>query len=1150
MDYAKLTKTFTALLLLLMTGIINLHAQSDPLHYRHGADNLANIVENFGRTFKVQLAYTNDELAAVKVPAANYEAASVGDLLNKVLEPGGFTATASGTNWVIKKSEAPKKITVTTMVLQGTVREGMTPVAGASIIIKQSGKSSIVIADENGRYKKTLPLMDGSVEISAVGYQPVTRKFSAASQHPLNIELVKDDQQMQNVVVTALNIKRDAKSLGYATTTIQNEQLTDAVSSNWTDALSGKVAGLNLVRSNSGPTGSNKIILRGENNLTGDNEALIVVDGVIINTGSGRRTAVGGETAYGTGSDNMPADYGGSLNDLNPEDIESVTVLKGPGAAALYGLRAANGAVIITTKSGGNKGKKLGINFNSNVSIEQPNRWPDMQFEYGMGLDGQSDYEYGKSANSASSSAYGPRFDGQMFNQLDPATQTRATEPTEWKGYKNKLFKYFNTGNTVTNSVSVDGGTEKTSARFSLTNVQNKWIIPNTGYKRNTVALSVNSKVSDKLQIASKINYTNKWSDNLPGAGYGNQSIMYWFIFWQPNADLDWLKNYWRVGQENRGIFYPYSSFPENPYAVAYEFINASNRHVITGNVSATYSFTKELSLQVRTSLDLSNEQRSQRRPYDAGSKFPKGSFRTQSLFNQESTTDFLLKYAKKVNPDFDFSVTFGGSALRNNYNKDEVRADSLTYPGVYTMPNAAGPLVTIPYRSKYAINSFYGMITAGYKEFLFADITGRQDWASPLATPVRTDNVGFFYPSANLSFIASEVFKLPAQINYAKVRFSASGVGSSSTIPYLTADNNYATAGSLWSGGLTIPSTLNNPNLKPLRTITYETGITAKLFKNRMGIDVAIYSGFTKDQILQRIIDRSSGYARQVINFGKVSNQGIEVALNGTPVITRSGFKWNTNIVFSSNRNTIKELPDSSVVLQTGPVGGGQIVAKEGGRMGDLYGKGYVRSPEGQIVYDANTGFALLSPEVVYLGNTSPKWRLGIGNDFSYKNFRLSALFDVQYGAVAHSLMHYKMAEQGKLKKTLPGRYSGIIGNGVIQGPDGKYRQNDVIATDIDEYYRSHWGIDNAEGSTFRTDYIKFREARLDYSLGPKMIKKLGLSRATFGVYGRNLFIWSPWPMFDPEFGTLQGSDIVQGFEIGQFPSTRTIGCNLVIGL
>lgn len=280
------------------------------------------------------------------------------------------------------------------------------------------------------------------------------------------------------------------------------------------------------------------------------------------------------------------------------------------------------------------------------------------------------------------------------------------------------------------------------------------------------------------------------------------------------------------------------------------------------------------------------------------------------------------------------------------------------------------------------------------------------------------------------------------------------------------------------------------------------------------------------------------------------MSNKGLELAINATPVSVKDGFRWNSNIVFSSNQNRIEHLADSSVVLRTGPVGGGQIVAKVGGSMGDLYGRGYQRAPDGQVIYDAQTGVALLTEDVKYLGNVIAKFKLGFSNDFQYKQFNLHLLFDAQSGGVAHSLMHYKLAEQGKTTNTLPGRYNGIIGNGVVQTADGKFRQNDVIATDIDEYYRSHFGQDNAEGSTFRTDFIKFREARLDYTLNPKFAKRIGMQRATVGVYGRNLHIWSKWPMFDPEFGTLNGTDILQGFEIGQFPSTRTFGFNLVIGI
>jgi TonB-linked SusC/RagA family outer membrane protein len=1087
--------------------------------------------------------YSGDEVNANKPVTLHLQHASPAEILNTALQHTGYESVRNGNTFVVMRKQEE-------LVVRGRVTdEKGEPLPGVNVRPKSGGKGTITNGDGNYTVTVSGPSV---IVFSFLGYTKHEATITETGR--LDIRLKTDSKALNEVVITtALGIKREEKELGYAATVIKGDQLTNAVSSNWTDALSGKVAGLNLIRSNAGPTGSNKIILRGENNLSGDNEALIVVDGVVINQSSGRRSAVNGEVSYGVGSDNMPADYGSGLNDINPEDIESVTVLKGPGASALYGQRGANGALIITTKSGASRRKGLGVTLNSNASWEQVNRWPDLQYEYGQGLDGAAYYSYGASADGAStsgtSSSYGPRFEGQKFYQYDPVTQAQGKERTPWVAYPNQLQKFFNTGETHTNTISVDGGTDKTTARFSFTNVGNKWIIPNTGYKRNTVSMSVNSKVNDKLQISSKVNYTNKWSDNLPGSGYGNQSLMYWYIFWQPNANLDWLRNYWATGQEGRVIKYPFSSFPENPYAVAYEFLNKTNRHGITGNIQATYNFTKELSLMVRTSVDFAYEQREQDRPYDAGAKLPKGSYRTQNMFAMEASSDFLLKYSSKIGSNFTYSVTAGGSALRNTYNKDETRADSLTFPGIYSMANAAGPLVTIPERSRYAINSLYGLLAFGYREYLFMDLTARQDYASTLATPVRTTNAGFFYPSVNFSFIASEVLHLPRAVNFAKLRLSAASVGSGSTVAYQTA-YIYESAGSLYNGGLKNPSLLANPDLRPLRTVSYEAGANIQLFDNRAGLDVAIYKGSTRDQHLRRIVDRASGNTAVLINAGEVTNSGLEVALNGTPVKTKGGFRWNTNIVFASNKNKIVRLLDSSLVLQTGPVGGGQIVAQVGGSMGDLYGRGYQRAPDGQVIYDGITGVALLTEGVKYLGNTIPKWKLGFTNDFQYKQFNLHLLFDAQYGGVAHSLMHYKLAEQGKTKETLPGRYSGMIGNGVVADGNGKFRKNDVIATDIDEYYRSHYGVDNAEGSTFRTDFIKFREARLDYTLNPRLTKRIGLQRATFGVYGRNLYIWSPWPMFDPEFGTLQGTDIVRGFEIGQFPSTRSFGFNLVIGI
>ena len=1040
--------------------------------------------------------------------------------------------------------------------ITGTVTSLSSSEALSGVSVQVLGTSRGTLTNEAGQYS-ILATTGETLQFTTVGFN--TSELKVGTANVLNVQMATGNQELEGVVVTtALGIKREAKSLGYSQTTLENKDITDAISGNWTDALSGKVAGLNMIRSGAGPTGSNKIILRGENNLTGDNEALIVVDGVVISSGSARRSANASDAVYGTGSDNMPADYGSGMNDINPEDIESVTVLKGPGAAALYGQRGANGAIIITTKSSKRKKKGWNVTLNSNYSQEMVNRWPDMQFEYGQGTGGANYYSFGAgvdgASTSATSSAYGPKFDGQMYYQYDPVNQRRDTVRTPWIAYPNKIRNYFEKGHTFNNTLTLDGNIGRTYTRFSYTNVHNTWIMPNTGYKRNSLALSLNTNVTDKFQVSTKINYNNKQSDNLPGAGYGNQSIMYWFIFWQPNADLDWLKNYWAVrtadGQPlepGYRIMYPYSSFPENPYAVAYEFLNQSNRNTVTGNIQGTYNFSKNLSLMVRTALDWSKDDRAQKRPYDAGSKFPKGSYRTQNINARETTTDFLLKYNKDFGSNWKTTVSAGGSTLRNYYDKDEMRADSLRSPWAYSIDSALGKPLYIPYEpTGFAINSFYGIITAAYKNYLFFDLSGRQDWNSVLATPERSGKSGFFYPALNTSYVISDAFTMPKAINFAKLRLSLSSVGSGTTVPYRTSYGYEQVY--VFNNGYQNPTMLPNPDLKPLRTITAEVGGNIRMFQNRVGVDVAVYVGNTKNQILERIVDNASGFKTQMINAGSVRNTGFELALNLTPVKI-GAFKWNSNILFSTNKNKILSMPDTSVVLSRGKVGGGQIVAKVGGSMGDLYGNGYLRSPDGQVVYNAATGYAMLSPGVIYIGNTIPKGKVSWGNEFNYKQLRLSFLFDGQYGARAHSLMHHKMAEQGKLTATLPGRYGGMIGNGVVQNADGSYRKNDVVATDIDQYYRSHWGIDNAEGNTFSTDFIKFREARLDYTINPRITKKIGIERATLGVYGRDLFIWSDWPAFDPEFGTLEGSDIVRGFEVAQFPSTRTIGANLIIG-
>ena len=1128
---------------LLVTGIVafkaNAQLNNNQLTFNNNV-TIASIIDRLQTVYKYRVSYEAG-LNTTKVIHLPSRTLSLESLMREIEQQANLGIRNMGGNLIIRQLDV---VSVSGIAYSA---DDNLPLIGVNIT--GSNKQMLGITNADGKFN--IRVSSGtSVVFSMIGFEPQTTTFTKNTTNT-KVVLTVASNALTEVVVTALGIKRDEKALGYAVTKVKGEQLTEALSNNWTDALSGKVAGLSLIRSNGGPAGSNKIILRGESNLTGENDALIVVDGVVINHGSGRRTGSGSNAYLDSES---PVDFGSGLNDINPEDIQDITVLKGPSAAALYGQRGANGAIIITTKSGRVR-KGIGITFNSNTAIEQISRWPDYQYEYGQGAAGESYYSFGNTADGAStrstSSAWGPKFDGQSYFQYDPITHTGGTTRTPWVAYPDARKNFFETGKTFTNSITLDGGTDKTSVRFSATNVNNTWIIPNTGYGRNTVALSANQKVTDKLQISAKINYTNKTSDNLPSTGYNNQSLMYWNMFWVPNGDLNWLKDYWLPGKENIAQSYPFSSFPDNPYLITNEMLNKSNRNDVLGNIQATYSFTKEFSLMVRTALTSSYDQRSQQRPYDT-EKFRKGMFRTQNIYSQEINNDFLLSYNKKISKDFSASLSAGGSMLTNSYNRDELRADSLLYPGVYTLANKAGVLVALPYRSKYKINSFYGLATFSYKDFLYMDITGRNDWNGVLASANSTSNVSFFYPSVNLSAIVSEMFTLPKFVSYMKVRGSYASVGSGGQDPYLTSYNYLPN--STFPGGLVNPTLVTNPDLRSLRTTSAEIGADVRLFESRFGIDIALYKSNTKSQILRNGLDPASGYNEAVINAGNVENRGIEIQANGVPLKSKSGLNWNVNYTFSANSNKVVSLTDGlPLTLQTGPANRGAVVAQVGGSMGALYGLGYQRSPAGAIVYE--NGYPKLTDSTIYIGNTIPKWKMSIGNQFRYKQFSMSFLVDAQYGAVGYSLTAAILGEQGKSKNTLPGRYNGIIGDGVIKNADGTYRKNDVIAENIYTFYNAHLGRDNVEGATYSTDFIKLREARLDYNLTPKVLSKLGLQRVTIGVYGRDLFMITKWPGFDPEFGSLtlnaQGTPtIARGFELGQFPSTRTFGFNLTVGL
>jgi len=1150
--FHQYTSKFIMLLIMFMIQLQTVNAQTDKkILFEANGITLKKAFEEIEKASGNSVSYNNTQLNDQKKVYVARGQRSVNEVMNILLKnmPFEYKINSSGNILIVAKN-------ISSGFINGkVVDEHNESIPAATVKVLELNK--VTQTNNDGVFNINVPEGVYTIEASYLAYEKnkvQNVRVSYGTTTKLNIALKPSDNSLDEVVVTALGIKREEKSLGYSVTKVDSTQLTDAISSNWTDALSGKVAGLNLVR-NGGPAGSNKIILRGENNLTGDNEALIVIDGVVASSSS-RRTAATGGGVYGTSGDIMPADFGSGLNDLNPDDIEAVTVLKGPAASALYGQRGANGAIIVTTKSANKNKKTLGISFTSNSSWEEVNRNIKRQNQYGQGQYGVSYFSYGASVDgtstNATSATWGAPFsNGGMYYQYDPATQTRGVNRTPWVAYKDPIESFFQTGFQSSNSVSLDGTYKKVAMRFSASHGNNEWIVPNTGLERTTVAYNASTNITKKLSINIKAQYSNRNSDNLPATGYGNQSLMYWFMFAQPNVNTDWYQDYWVRGSELKKLINITTSNPESPYAISYEYLNGQRRNGWLGNISANYQFDKNFSLMVRASGDLNNDVRDTRRPWDAsGGKFIQGSYRKTDVRSYEINADFMLKYNTNIGRDLNLSATVGGSQMRNEYGKIETRADGLVIPGVYSLDNNLSPLIYVPDTARYRINSLYSTMSLAFKNYLYLDLTARQDWNSTLATVLRTDNVGFFYPSASLAFIASDYWKLPKAISFAKFRGSIAQVGSGSTTPYLTAYNYAIAANGIYTdNAMTNPSVLPNPNLKPLITTTIELGLDLKLFKNRLNFDLAVYSGNTKNQILNRIVDRSTGYNVGVFNVGRVDNKGIELALNAIPYQTKN-FKWTVNGTFTANRNKIKELADSSVVLRTGNLGSGQIVAKVGGSMGDLYGLGFLRSPDGQIVFDATTGNAKTSTELVYLGNTTPKFRFSFGTGVSYKELSLNVLFDAQLGAVAHSLTFSRMAALGKLDITLPGRYNGVIGDGVVMNPNGTYRKNDVIATDFESYYTSLYGSDQAEGSVFRTDYLKFREANFTYNFNKSFLKRIGFSKLSIGAYGRDLFIWSPWPAFDPEFGTLSGTDIIQGFEVGQLPSTRNYGLRLVVGI
>jgi len=1034
------------------------------------------------------------------------------------------------------------------MVLSGTVKDVQgSPMPGVAVLIK--GTTLGVVTQNDGTYSLSMGQADKDAVLvfSFLGFKTQELKWNGKTV--IDVTLEEERQELEGVVVTALGIKREEKGLGYSTQTVTEKMMSDATPTNWASALVGKVAGANILSTSSGPISSARITLRGDASLNIDgNNALIVLDGVPLNS----QMTGDGSNSYGAGGGgDVPVDYGNGIADINPDDIASIQVLKGATAAALYGSRAANGVMLVTTKSGVNKKKKyLGVTFNSNSSFDRVLHWPEFQEEYGQGdlktnASGKLYYSYGDSEDGAASGnvalSFGPKLDGSLYYQYDPETQQMGTVRTPWVK-RNHRKAFWQTGYTLVNTIAIDGSSEKSAVRLSLTYTKNEWIMPNTGFNRIAVSGSFQNQVTDKLRVSAKVNYVKRQSDNLPATGYNNSSIPYFMILTNPSVDVRWYQQRWVKGKEGREILRPFSPWLDNPYVIAYECLNPMEKHGVVATGSIIYEFSPKWELMIRSGIDLSFDTREMIRPYGL-KNFPKGYYQQQDVFSYENNTDVLLTYRNQLSNSFNLSVSVGANRMDNKYKMQQAYVKDLITPGVYKLSNGvAAPITTFTERNK-RVNSVYGTATLSYANKIFLDVTGRNDWSSTLPS----GNNSFFYPSVSTSFILSDLLRLPEQISFAKLRASWAQVGND-TDPYKTA-KYYNT--SAFPGSASVSPTLYNARFKPEISNSIEVGLDWRMFKQRFGLDLAFYNNITRNQILDVPMDQTTGYTKATMNSGKVRNRGIELQLDGTPVKTKN-FTWNSTFTWAKNYNKVLSLAAGLTDGQTIAYTGGTncaLIAKVGGSIGDIYGYKLKRAPDGQVVW--KDGITARTTEFEYVGNAYPAWKAGFSNEFSYKNFRVSILFDGQWGGIVYSQTHHKMTEHGTLKHTLKYRENPnfeVVGEGVMLDERGQYVPNNVPIS-VSKYYADYWRRANVETNSFDASFLKLREARIEYTIPSAGLNKIGIERLTLALYGRNLAMWTKdFPVYDPEVATLNNGTIVPGSEMGQLPSTRTMGFNLTL--
>ncbi len=1046
--------------------------------------------------------------------------------------------------------------------ITGNVSSSDGPLPGATVLVR--GTNNATSADFDGNYVITIPQnTDAILEFSFVGYGD--QQITVGISDIIDVVLEEGQNLLDEVVVTALGIERETKSLVYARQAVNTEGLEEARSTNLLNSLSGKVAGVQVIGADT-PTGSPRVVIRGITSVTGNNQPLYVIDGIPMDNGQGDR-----EVSVWNGGDDL--DYGSPISDISPDDIESIEVLKGANAGALYGSRASNGVILITTKKGTST-SGLGISINSNVGITSIREYPDYQYVYGAGSSGrmasnasQLDNETGFPINASHRRSNGAPLLG--FNVL-----SYNNEVSQYLPRPGNIKELYQDGWAVMNNVAFDKAYKTGSFRVSYTNTISEYIVP--GYEkqfRNNLTLNLTQKIVESLTLNTSILYTNDKVDNRLYQNGSNRNPANNYLYM--NSDM-WSGNLLPYKDE-QGNSFSYGGPFNNPYWNLYENSNSDERNIIRGFVGLSWAINEDFTLGGKVMGDI------QGRVLDEfnnmGAAFDSdGYYRTDDLNIQNWNYEAMLNYNKDVGK-FKIVASLGANRFDLRTSHRQIRIGSLLVPDVLSVANSNGVPLVEEFDLAKTVNSIFFAGSAGYNELIYLDVTGRNDWSSTLPE----DNNSYFYPSVGTSFIFSELLPESDAFTYGKLRVSYATVGSD-TKPYNTKTTygyggNYN--GTAW---LQLDETRKNPFLKPELTSSMEYGFDLGFLKNRITANLTRYNSTTTNQIIEAQVTPTTGYESQVYNAGEITNTGYEVFLQGKAFT--GDFKWDIDLNWSTNKSEVKSLIGDVERLILREWFNVQVVAEIGKPFGEMYGRTRARDPETNVSLVGNNG-RILRDDNQRLGNASPDWIAGLRNTFRYKGFSLTFLLDMKQGGDLYSGTMLKNLNFGMNAETLWGRdeyyFSSIILNENNNerrgdGLNGDYSDSDrpkgaiyegaaIGVRDADGnwvaqrdaegniVYSNNWivsqnyyydAINDQERITYDTSYMKLREIVFGYDLSKKTLGDGPFKGVRASIYGRN--VWTIYkntpPGIDPESGTTSGNG--QGIEYAAFLPVRTIGLNV----